>query len=80
MPEAMPRRRTSNQADMRATDGTSTVPAPTPVRNRPPDAATMPSEMPVMNMPSAATIEPAVTTTRGPNRDARIPPTAALST
>ena len=79
-PEAMPRRRMSNQADMRATEGTSTMPAPRPVRSRAPEADTMPSENPVRSIPRAASTEPMPTTRRGPNREARIPPTAAMST
>ena len=79
-PEAMPRRRTSNQADMSATEGTSTMPPPMPVSRRAAEAETIPCDSPVRNMPSAATIEPMPTTSRGPRREARMPPTAAMST
>ena len=34
MPDAMPRRRVSNHADMSATEGTSTQPPPRPVMSR----------------------------------------------
>jgi len=76
----MPRRRMSNQADISATEGTSTIPLPSPVRRRAPEAATTPSESPVAAIPSAATTEPTPTTMRGPNLEARMPPTAAIST
>ena len=81
IPEAMPRWRTSNQADMSATEGTSTVPPPRPVSRRAADGRRpRPSDSPVSSIPSAATTEPMPTTRRGPNREARSPPTAAMST
>ena len=78
-PEARPRRLTSNQADMRATDGTSTMPPPSPVMRRAAAAETTPSANPVISMPPAATSEPMPTTSRGPKREASMPPTAAMS-
>ncbi len=80
IPEAMPRRLTSNQADMRATDGTRTPPPPRPVMSLPSEAVTMPVESPVRSIPAAATTEPIATTLRGPNREARRPPMVAMIT
>ena len=80
IPEAMPRRRTSNQADMSATDGTSTQPPPRPVMSRAAEAVTRPWESPVSSIPAAATMEPMATTFRGPNREASSPPMVAMIT
>ncbi len=79
-PDAIPRRRTSNQADMRATEGTRTRPPPNPVSNRAAEAETSPLDRPVTNIPTAAAISPMLTTLRGPNREASTPPMAAMIT
>ena len=80
IPDAIPRRRTSNQADMSATEGTSTQPPPSPVSSRAAEAETRPLDNPVSSIPAAATMDPAATTLRGPKREASSPPMAAMMT
>jgi hypothetical protein len=77
--DASPRWRVPNQDDRRMIDGAITTPLPKPVNRRAADAVARSPERPVSSMPVAVTTMPAVTTLRAPKREARKPPTSAMT-
>jgi hypothetical protein len=79
MLDANPSRRASNQDAMRVMDGTKIKPLPRPVTSRPMEAPTRPSVRPVKSIPAAVSTIPKISTFFEPMREARTPPTAAIS-